>query len=441
MAILHHYPANVLETSVFYGNAGLYEDAILLLKEFTGQNGSRESISPLVYYYLGYYAGRLGRTVEMKHYYSQAEMQSPDFVFPFQHEAVNILKDAIEVLPYDAKAPYYLGNLLYDWQPAEAIKQWEKSASLDPNLSIVNRNLALGYANQENDLNKAIKSLEKAVSAEKKYAMHFFELDELYQAAGVSPEKRLEMLETNHEIVNQRDDALSHEIALKIFGDKYQEALDLMKNRQFNVWEGGARFNINDYWTDAYIMLGHSEMKKHNFKKAAEYYKLSIEFPPNLQTARGASSGRFPEASWWAGLAYQAAGDRKKAIREWTEAVANIEERDRLMMNTETLNLFYQAMSLKRLGKTEKSTEIFKRLITAGNNSLKNMDQVDFFEKFGQQQSQRSSLGNTHFIIGLGYLGLDKHAEAEAEFRKALDNCPDHHYSKIFLENKIASFE
>ncbi|HBE41526.1 MAG TPA: hypothetical protein DDW27_10040, partial [Bacteroidales bacterium] len=341
----------------------------------------------------------------------------------------------IEVTPYDAKAPYYLGNLLYDWQPAEAIRYWESSASLDPGLSIVRRNLALGYANQENDLNKAISSLEKAVSAERKYAMHFFEMDELYQAAGVSPEKRLAILEKNHEIVNQRDDALSHEIALKIFAGKYQEALDLMKNRQFNVWEGGARFNVNDYWTDAYIMLGHSEMAKQNFRKAIEYYRLSIEYPSNLQTARGASSGRYAESSLWSGIAYQAAGDTKKAAKEWNAAAADIRERDRIMMNSETINMFYQAVSLKKLGQKEKAADIFNILITSGNNSLKNRDQVDFFAKFGQQQSQRSSLGNTHFIIGLGYLGLGKRAEAESEFRKALEICPDHHYSKIFLEN------
>lgn len=440
LAILNHYPENVLETAVFYGNAGLYEDAVLLLKEFTGQNDPGENISPLVYYYLGYYAGMQGRTTEMKHYYSQAELQKPEFVFPFQHEAVNILKNVMEVMPYDAMAPFYLGNLLYDWQPAEAIKYWEESLSRGSDFPIVHRNLALGYANYENNLDKAIKSLEKAVSADTKYAMHFFELDELYQAAGVAPEKRLEIMEKNHEIVNLRDDALAHEIALKVFCGKYQEALDLMKNRTFNVWEGGARFNVNDCWTDAYIMLGHSEMVKRNFKKAIEYYKLSIEYPPNLQTARGASSGRFAEASWWSGLAYKASGDGKKASREWSAAAQNIQENERLMINNETINLFYQAVSLKQLGQKEKAAEIFNRLITSGNNSLKNRDQVDFFAKFGQQQSQRSSLGNTHFIIGLGYLGLDKRSQAEEEFRKALEICPDHHYSKIFLTNKEWKF-
>jgi len=439
IAILNRYPENVLETAMFYSNSGLPEDAVLVLKEFTGKEGDRTDISPMVYYYLGYFTGKSGRPVEMKFYYGLAAAQKPDFVFPFQYEAIDVLRNASEVMPDDAMALYFLGNLLYDWQPAEAIKCWGKSTSLKPDFPIVRRNLALGYANFENDLTKAIGTLEKAVSSGKRYAMHFFELDELYQAAGTSPEKRLAILEKNHDVVNLRDDALSHEIALLVFMGRSNEALKLMTNRRFNVWEGGARFNVTDYWTDAYLMLGHAEMKKGNHKKAAEYYKLSVDYPSTLQTAKGASSGRFPEASWWTGFAYNASGDSKKAVKEWNSAVESIPEARggrQYGINSESMSLFYQALSLRKLGQKAKASEIFNQLVNSGNRSLQNRDQIDFFAKFGQQQSQRSSLGMTHFVIGLGYLGLEKRAEAEAEFRKALEICPDHLYSKIFLGNK-----
>ena len=443
LAILNRYPENVLETGMFYSNSGLLEDAIQVLKEFTGKEGNRNDVSPLVYYYLGYFTGKLDRPVEMKYYYGQAAAQKPDFVFPFQYEAIDVLRHVSEVMPDDAMALYFLGNLLYDWQPAEAIRCWEKSASLRADFSIVSRNLALGYANFENDLPKAIGSLEKAVSSGKRYALHFFELDELYQASGTSPEKRLALLEKNHDIVNLRDDALSHEIALLVFMGRCDEAVKLMTNRRFNVWEGGARFNVNDYWTDAYLMLGHAEMKKGNNKKAIGYYKLSVDYPSNLQTARGSSSGRFPEASWWAGVAYNAARDSKRALKEWNSAVQNIPEGRggrQFGVSSESMSLFYQALSLRKLGQKEKASEIFNQLISSGNRSLENRDQIDFFAKFGQQQSQRSSLGMTHFIIGLGYLGLGRRTDAEAEFRKALEICPDHLYSKIFLENKDWKF-
>jgi tetratricopeptide (TPR) repeat protein len=441
--IFNRAPENVTEAALLYANSGMWEDAVQILKEYTGKTVDKEKISPLIYYLLGYFTGKTGRTIEMKFYYGQAAAQKPEYVFPFQHEMIGILKHAIEVMPDDAMAPYYLGNLLFDWQPAEAIKYWERSASLKPDFSIVRRNLALGYANFENDPVKAIKMLEEAVSSGDRYPIHFFELDELYQASGIPPEKRLKVLEKNHDIVKTRDDALSHEIALLVFMGRGSEAVELMKDRRFNVWEGGARFNINDYWTDAYLLSGHAEMKNGNYKKAAEYYKLSVEYPSNMQTARGSSSGRFPEASWWAGTAYSAAGDNKKAVREWTSAVENLPDsagKKPLSVNSEAISMFYQAMALKKLGRKDRASEIFNRLVNAGTRNLQGRDHVDFFAKFGQQQSQRSYLGMAHFISGLGYLGLDRFPEAEKEFKNALEICPDHLYSKILLENRQLKF-
>ena len=46
------------------------------------------------------------------------------------------------------------------------------------------------------------------MSLDKKYPIHFFELDGLYEAAGTPPEKRLALLERNHSLVAERDDVL-----------------------------------------------------------------------------------------------------------------------------------------------------------------------------------------------------------------------------------------
>jgi len=58
------------------------------------------------------------------------------------------LQLAISSNPGDARAPYYLGNLLYDRRRhREAIALWEQSARLDPSFSVVWRNLGIGYFN------------------------------------------------------------------------------------------------------------------------------------------------------------------------------------------------------------------------------------------------------------------------------------------------------
>ena len=83
------------------------------------------------YYYLGYFAEKLGQAPKASEYYKVATAMPPDYVFPFQAEVIDVLRAAMKANPRDARAPYYLGNLLYDWQPEEAARLWEASGALD----------------------------------------------------------------------------------------------------------------------------------------------------------------------------------------------------------------------------------------------------------------------------------------------------------------------
>ena len=108
----------------------------------------------MVYYYLGYFAQKLGQEQKAADYYKLAAEMSPEYCFPFQSEAIDVLRAAMKANPRDARAPYYLGNLLYDWQPEEAVKLWEQSAALDGSNAIVLRNLAIAYSHQSAPLSR-----------------------------------------------------------------------------------------------------------------------------------------------------------------------------------------------------------------------------------------------------------------------------------------------
>jgi tetratricopeptide (TPR) repeat protein len=356
---------------------------------------------------------------------------SPDYVFPFQHEAIAILQEAMKARPNDAMAPYYLGNLLFDRQPAEAVKLWEKSVSLGATFPIVYRNLAIAYSRQAEGiaLDKAIANLEKAISLDGKYAIHFFELDQLYEAAGTSPEKRLAVLEKYHDTVTDRDDALSREISLKVCMGKYDEAIELLQGRSFNVWEGGARFNVNNCWTDAHLLRGHRHFAAGQYKEALADYQASIEFPENLRASRGRGGGRNAEVNYWIATAYNTLGDKEQAEKFWTESSSAGRPR-----GGRDVQRYYQALSLRKLGKKEDVEEIFQDLIKSGNEALQqSSSQIDFFAKFGEQQSQRSRRANAHYRAGLGYLGLNNKDKARHEFNQALEAGPDHLGAKTML--------
>ena len=133
-------------------------------------------------------------------------------------EMISVLEAAMAADPKDSRAPYYLGNLLYDWQPDRAVALWEKSVSLGADFPVVYRNLALIYTRQGNQRDKALAALEKAASFGGN-AMVFNELDKLYEENGVAPEKRLALLEAHQPVIN-RDDVIAREINLEIFAGK-----------------------------------------------------------------------------------------------------------------------------------------------------------------------------------------------------------------------------
>jgi tetratricopeptide (TPR) repeat protein len=433
-SILQEFPAVSLETAVEYGNAGFWKDAsdVLRLRLI-----SSAGASPMVYYYLGYFTEKQGQDKEAKDFYSSGAKMPPDYVFPYQAEAIPVLRRAMEVNPTDAHAPYYLGNLLFDWQPDEAIKLWEKAVSLDDNMPIAHRNLASAYSRQDKGMDKAIAELEKVISLSDNYPIHFFELDQYYEWAGTPPEKRLAMLENHHAAVVKRDDALSREIGLKIFAGKYDEAIKLMTGRQFNVWEGGARFGVFDYWTDAHLLRGHENFAAKKYAEALADYQAAIDFPATLQVAKTRRGGRTTEVSYWIATAYEALGDKDKAKTTFQESAAELPrgvQDDVLPSSDRSVLSYYRALSLKKLGEIDKAAEIFQQLITSGNNSLDRGMDTDFFSKFGERQSQRARVASAHYLVGLGRLGLGETQKAKDEFTQALKVKPDHLGAKIALD-------
>ena len=241
VATMSSHPATALETAAEYQDAGLWSDGLAVLSRLAESAPDGSRVSPLIDYDLAYFADKLGRGEDAAGFRRRAGGRSPDRVFPFQSESVAVLRAAIASNPNDARAHYYLGNLLFDWQPDEAVTLWETSAALDPTFPMVHRNLAIAYSHRPrgNDPGKAIAHLERAVALPNGDALHLAELDELYEAAGTPLERRLAVMEAHHPLVVQRDDALAREIGLKIAAGRYDEAIRLLTGRQFAVWEGG----------------------------------------------------------------------------------------------------------------------------------------------------------------------------------------------------------
>jgi tetratricopeptide (TPR) repeat protein len=437
---LRDHSATGLETAVEYMNAGLWADAAALLDRQAAASEDAGSVSPMVYYYRGFVAEALGASEEAVQHYHTAKALPPDYVFPFQQEAVAVLRRAIEASPDDARARYYLGNLLFDWQPEEAVRLWEESASLDHTFPIVFRNLALAWSHRggQGSLDSAIALMETAVSLSDSYPIHFFELDRLYEAAGRSPELRLEMLELHLASIIQRDDATARVINLKIVTGKADEAIELLSGRVFDIWEGGARFNPGDAWTNAHLIRGRQHLRAGAFDDAAEDFEAALIFPANLRAQEsGNMAPRLAEVTYWIGIAHEAMGDAGRAEEIWRR-ITTLEFQPprggRTMSVNQGAQLYHQARSLEKLGLEEEAAGIFRELRWAGEAlQADTPEAVGYFSSFGQRQSQRVTLASAHYLTGLGHLGLGQLEVARNQFESALDASPDHLGARMAL--------
>jgi tetratricopeptide (TPR) repeat protein len=409
-----------LEIATDYGNAGMYDDAVAALQDLIGAYTDKSRVYPLAYYYLGFFDEKLGKADDAVENYALAAKMPPDYCFPFRLEEMAILRRAIERNPKDPRAPYYLGNLLYDLQPEEAIKQWEAARSLDPAFAMVHRNLALAYARRRNDVRSGIAELEAAL-ARKLDPRWMYELDELYQAAGTAPATRLAFFKEHQQAALDRDDVLAREIMLEVETGDCDEALKLLSSRKFYIWEG-ASISAHDWYVDAHLLRGHKLLAAGKPAEALKDYAAALEYPVNLGVGKPYGGDRSAVMYYYMGAAYEASGDAANAKEYYRKAAAEtggIRRRRRMRADAGDL-AFYRALALQKLGEKEQASGIFQSLVTSGEEMLAKGASVDDFAKFGARTSKNVEQAGAHYLIGLGQMGLGKTQQAKAEFEQAV---------------------
>lgn len=433
-AAMNQHPATAQETAAEYMDAGLWQDGLDTLLQATAAAPDKSKIHPMAYYYLGYFAGKLNQADKAASYYKLAQSMPTDYVFPFQNEAIEVLRAAIHAGARDARASYYLGNLLYDWQPEEAEKLWAASAEADPSFAIAHRNLAIARLHRKPapDLDGAIAELERAVALDHKYALHFTELDELYEQAGTPIEKRLPLFEGNADVVARRDDAQNRAIALKVSAGKYDDAIRMMTGRPFASVEG-VNLNVAEHWTDAHLLRGSERAAAGRHKEALADFETALTIPSNLPAGLGFGEGmagglRASEIAWRTGLAYDALGDRERAAGAWKKGAAIAPAGGGRrggpggMAGSQS---YFQGLCLQKLGQGEKAAALFQGLVDSGNSMLSQPPAAGGGRGFGRPESARARTANAHYLMGLGYLGLNDREKAKAELGAALQSSPD----------------
>ena len=402
-----------LELAAAYGNAGLYTEAADVLKRITDPSATA-GLNPLVPYSLAFYLEKAGQMDSARQYYQLAGRLPPDGCFPFQLESAGVLARAMEVNPGDARAALYLGNLLYDHQPEAATRAWEKAISLDPRLAPALRNLGFAYAHHQNDLTKAIKSLEAAVAVDSGDPRYFLEMDQLYEADGLSPEKRYAVLNQNKTTVLKRDDAAARLLVLLVRLGYYDQAIELMAKRHFRIWEGGT--DVHELYVSAFLLRGSNYLREKKYKEALADFRAAMEYPANLDVATPDHIEN-PQAEYLIGLTLEATGKSADARTAYERAAAAKQ------MTSDAM--YYRALALGKLGKSAEAVKLFDALVTTRPPRARRSEDSKG-AAFEVSLEERRRHAEEHYRIGLGHLGKGSNAEAQAEFKKALSFDPCH---------------
>lgn len=411
---MRDFDQNYLELAVGYINDGMADEAEDVLKRFKGRS---QEIS----YYMGFINDRRGNKSEAERYFKEGSAQSVDYGFPFRLESEKVLLTAAKYLPGDAKPHYYMGNLLYDKQPARAIKSWEKAVEIDPSLSNAWRNLGFGYYQYANDLEKAVSSYEKAVTYKNDDPVYYAELDPLYEMSNAPIEKRTKLFEGRNDVVKQRDDSFVRQIIVLNLSGQYEKAVEYLAGSAFHFREGSSR--VRDITVDAKLLYGKKLLAEKKYDMALQHFLSAVD----QQSATRNEDRKSPQINYYTGLAYEALGRKKEAKTYFTLSTEHTVEASDYIC-------YYQGLSFQKLGNREKAAISFNGMIAEGEKLISKGTEIDYFAKFGEKEAENVQLSNAYLLKGVGYKGLGDTKAATENLKKAVELSASNLYANVELK-------
>ena len=420
-------PESYIDVAQNYADLGMWNDAIAVLQSLVSLSKDPAKVYPMAYYYLAYYCLQNNEQKQADRYYAPAAHAAPDFCFPARLTDIAVLDRARKINPNDARACYYLGNLLYDKkQFAKGLENWERACSIKDDYWIVNRNLGLAYNEFKEDTAKAIKAYEKSLAQNPQDITTAFELLQLYTEARYDHKKRLAFLDNHSSLVSQSELLTAARAKLLIQTGKYDEAITALRSRLFHPWEG-ISYSLQKLYETAYLMKGFDALKEKKPDKALVDFNAALESPDNLRDHDNPANLFYYSGHIYYGiaLAYEAMGNAEEAAENFTKCISatgtdNAWDRGFTVKKA----AYFKGMALEKTGKTAEAKAEFASLIEQGQNSEEN----------ASKRSRPQPAIDIWYLQGLGYAGQGKKAQAEQAFKKALELDMDNLDAKMALK-------
>lgn len=427
--------------------AGFFEEAIHMLEGATAKCGDLPDQSwgalPLVHYTLGWLYQKLDNKAAALKAFKEGSAEPGDYCFPARLEEIEIFEAAMGANPRDARAPYYLGNLLYDRRRhREAIQMWEKSTSLHKKFATTWRNLGIGYFNFLRNSTRARQAFEKAFQLDPSDARLCYERDQLWKRLGEKPKKRLRELEKYPQLVRQRDDLSLELCALYNQTGRHEIAAQLIANRQFQPWEGGEGGPLAQH-VRAQLALGRAALGQGDFSSARSHFEYALASPRNLSEAKHLLANQ-SDIHYWLGCAFAALGGKKSAREHWLAAATFKGDFQQMSVRAFSEMTFYSALALEKLGRRAEAKKLLHDLLTYANKLRKVPATVEYFATslptmllFDDDLQFRQET-TALFLQAQAHLGLGHKAKARALLKTVLRRDPNHALAADLLKDTKA---
>jgi tetratricopeptide (TPR) repeat protein len=356
--------------------AGLLVEAQDVLSRDSGQG--QDGAATMLLYALAHVHILLGDKEKGLETYRLAAAADPAYVFPNRLEEIFLLQAAMELNPTDSRAPYYLGNLLYDRRRhQEAIRLWQRATQLDPQHSTTWRNLGIAYYNVCGNGDKARAAFDRARESAPWDARIVYEQDQLLKRSGLSPAARLASLQQVQELVASRDD-LSVELA-SLFNQVGQpeEALKILLSRRFQPWEGGEGLVLSQY-VRANLLLGQKMLTKGDASAAISNFEAAWNPPESISEAKHLLMN-LTMIDYWLGVGFAANGQSERAASHWERATRQRGDFQQMQIHSISDNTYWSARALGSLGRKDEAKELFQEIYDYSLDLERQIPKIEYF--------------------------------------------------------------
>jgi tetratricopeptide (TPR) repeat protein len=415
---------NLIECGLDYARAGFFQDAAAVLALCPATSAR----VPATLGYLRAHFLRLASDPNAAAELERARRHASDFCFPHRVEEKLALEAALQLVPQDANAHYYLGNYCYAHQQAEsAIEHWQAATRLDPEFAFAHRNLAIALFNKRRDYVSARASLETAFRLRPTPRM-LMELDQLACRRNEAPRARLSVLERHLALVQQRDDLYAERARLKNRVQCEQEALSLLRSRRFHPWEGGEG-TVTGEWVYAQLVLGRRCLLARQLDEALDHLQAACRYPENLGEGK-LPDARDNEALFWMGCVHLARCDLARARDCFSRGSAGEDTlKAATFYNDQPPDaVFYRVACCLKLGDAAAARACFQAFIDYAKEHEHDDTRIDYFAvslpdlAVFETDLLRQHALHCQYVSALGELGLGKGSSALRGFTAILES-------------------